>query len=363
MKAAVMRTPGKPLSIEDIYIEDPRAGEIKVRIIASGLCHTDMSAWHGYLPVSTPVVLGHEGVGIVEKVGDYVASLKPGDQVLMNALVYCGECSDCERGPYGTCSRNFSLMFGGAHKDGTTRLSKDGSAINTFFCQSAFAEYCIISHKFAVKLPYDVAPEKLVALCCGGATGIGAVLNKAKVSPGSSVVVIGCGGVGISAIMAARLSGAAKIIAIDILDSKLELVREFGATHIINSLKNNSVEAVREITGGGADFSIEATGSSDTITQAVEMIRPGGTAVVVGVPPHGTTAPIEISHLLAEKTITGSTIGSLKPQFDIPRLVELYKAGQLPVDKLIQAEYPLEKINDAFADAEKGAFIKAIIKP
>jgi aryl-alcohol dehydrogenase len=363
MKAAVLRTPGKSMTIEDIAIADPKAGEIKVKIIASGLCHTDISAWHGYLPVPLPIVLGHEGVGIVEKVGDYVTTLKPGDKVLMNALVYCGECPDCEKGPYGTCSKNFPLMFGGALKDGTSRLSKDGVAIHSFFCQSAFAEYCITDQQFAIKLPDDVAPEKLVALCCGGATGIGAILKKAKVWPGAYVAVLGCGGVGISAIMAAKLSGAAKIIAIDILDSKLKLARSFGATDIINSTRDNPVEVVREITSGGSDFSVEAIGRSDTVVQSVEMLRAGGTAVVVGAPPPGTIASIDIVQFLSEKTVTGSTIGSLKPQYDIPRLIELYKDGLLPVDKLIQAEYPLSRINEAFAAAEKGEFIKAIIKP
>jgi Zn-dependent alcohol dehydrogenase len=363
MKAAVVREPGKPMVIENIDIADPKAGEVKVKILASGLCHTDISAWHGYLPVPVPIVLGHEGVGIVEKAGDMVTSLKPGDKVLINALVYCGECPDCEKGPYGTCSKNFPLMFGGALKDGTTRLSKGGAAIHSFFCQSAFAEYCVTDQAFAVKLPDDVPAEKLVALCCGGATGIGAVLKKARVWPGAYVAVYGCGGVGISAIIAAKLSGAAKIIAIDILDNKLKLTGEFGATHTINSSKVDPVEAVREITGSGVDFSIEAIGRSDTVSQCVNMLKPGGTAVVVGAPGPGVAAAIEITGLLAEKTVTGSTIGSLKPQFDIPRLIELFKQGRLPVDRLVQAEYPLDKINEAFAAAEKSEFIKAIIKP
>jgi Zn-dependent alcohol dehydrogenase len=363
MKAAVVRTPGKPMTIEDLDIAEPKVGEVKVRILASGLCHTDIAAWHGYLPVPMPIVLGHEGVGIVEKTGDMVASLKPGDKVLINALVYCGECPDCEKGPYGTCSRNVPLMFGGGLKDGTTRLSKGGEAVHSFFCQSAFAEYCITDQAFAVKLPEDVPAEKLVALCCGGATGIGAVVRKAQVWPGAYVAVYGCGGVGISAIIAAKLSGAAKIIAIDMLDNKLKLAGEFGATHTVNSSKSNVPEIVREITGGGADFSIEAIGRSDTVSQCVDMIKPGGTAVVVGAPGPGVFAPIEITNLLVEKTVTGCTIGSLKPQSDIPRFIELYKEGRLPVDRLVQAEYSLDKINEAFEAAERGEFIKAIIRP
>jgi Zn-dependent alcohol dehydrogenase len=362
MKAAVMREPGKPLTIEDIDIAEPKAGEVKVRIAAAGICHTDITVFHGGLPVPLPIVLGHEGVGVVEKVGNNVNKIKPGDKVIINALVYCGECSFCAKGPLSTCTRNFPLMFGGAMRDGTTRLSKGKEVIHSFFCQSSFAEYSITHADFAIKVPDDLVIEKLVALCCGGATGIGAVLNKAMVYPGSQVAVLGCGGVGISSIMAARLSGALKIIAVDVNDEKLKYAESFGATHFVNAAEKNPVEAVRLISNGGVDFAIEAIGRGETIAQSLDMLKPGGKAVVIGAVPFGAKAPIDPQQLLSEKTITGSTIGTLKPQYDIPRYIELYQSGRLPVDRLIQAEFPLEKINDAIAAIEKGKFVKAIIK-
>jgi S-(hydroxymethyl)glutathione dehydrogenase / alcohol dehydrogenase len=362
MKAAIMRTPGKPLTIEDIDIAEPGAGEVKVRVTATGICHTDITVFHGGLPVPLPIVLGHEGVGVVENVGNNVKTLKPGDKVLINALVYCGECSDCAKGPLSACPRNFSLMFGGAMRDGTTRLNKGKEVIHSFFCQSSFAEYCITHEDFAIKVPDSISVEKLVALCCGGATGIGAVFNKAKVYPGSTVAVLGCGGVGISGIMAARLSGALKIIAVDVKDEKLKFAESFGATHFVNASTKNPVEAVRSLSNGGVDFAIEAVGNGETIAQSLDMLKPGGKAVVIGAVPFGIKAPIDPIQLLAEKTIAGSTIGTLKPQSDIPRYIELFQSGHLPVDRLIQAEYPLEKINEAISAIEKGDSIKAIIK-
>jgi Zn-dependent alcohol dehydrogenase len=247
-------------------------------------------------------------------------------------------------------------------RNGTTRLKKGSEAIHSFFCQSSFAEYCIAEEDFTIKLPAALEADKVVGLCCGGASGIGAVLNKARVWPGAQVTVMGCGGVGMGAIMAAKLAGAVKIIAVDTLDQKLQFARQFGATHTINAVKENAVEAVRQLTGGGTDFAIEAIGKAETIAQSLDLLRPGGTSVVVGAVPFGKKASIDPIQLLAEKTLAGSTIGTLKPHFDIPKYVELYMAGQLPIDKIIQAEFRLDQINEAIAAVERGEFIKTIIR-
>lgn len=362
MKAAVMREYGKPLTIEDIEIAKPQAGEVKVRISAVGLCHTDISVFHGGFPPPLPVVLGHEGVGVVEELGIGVTGLKQGDKVLLNSLVYCGECPNCAKGYYGACIKNGFFMFGGTMRDGTTRLKKGEEAIHSYFCQSSFAEYSITHQDFAIKVPQDLDINKLTAFCCGAATGIGAVLNRAKVWPAAEVAVLGCGVVGMGAIMAAKLSGASKIVAVDVLEYKLNLAKQFGATHSINASKDNVVDSVRLISDGGVDFAIEAIGKGETISQSLDALIPGGILVVVGAVPFGEKVSIDPVQLVGEKTIMGSIIGTLKPHYDIPRYIELYRAGQFPVDKLIQAEYPLDKINEAVTAAEKGEFLKAIIR-
>jgi len=362
MKAAVMREYGKPLTIEDIEIARPQAGEVKVHISAVGLCHTDISVFHGGFPPPLPVVLGHEGVGVVEEVGIGVTGLKQGDKVLFNALVYCGECPNCAKGYYGACIKNGFLMFGGTMRDGTTRLKKGNEAIHSYFCQSSFAEYSITHQDFLIKVPQDLDANKLTALCCGAASGIGAVFNRAKIWPAAEVAVLGCGVVGMGAIMAAKLSGATKIIAIDILENKLNLAKQFGATHTIDASKDNVVDSVRQISDGGVDFAIEAIGKGETISQSLDALKPGGTSVVVGAVPFGEKVSIDPVQLVGEKAIMGSIIGTLKPHYDIPKYIELYREGKLPVDKLIQAEYTLDKINEAITAAQKGKFLKAIIK-
>ena len=361
MKAAVMREYGKPLTIEDIEIGKPQAGEVKVKISAVGLCHTDISVSHGGFPPPLPVVLGHEGVGVIEEVGIGVTDLKPGDNVLINSLVYCGECPNCAKGNYGACVKNGFFMFGGTMRDGTTRLKKGDEVIHSYFCQSSFAEYSITHQDFAIKAPQDLDIKNLTPLCCGAASGIGAVFNRAKIWPAAEVAVFGCGVVGMGAIMAAKLSGATKIIAIDVLDHKLDFAREFGATHTVNASKDDVVESVRLLSDGGVDFAFEAIGKGETISQCLDAIKPGGTAVVVGAVPFGERASIDPVQLVGEKTIKGSIIGSLKPHYDIPKYIELYRTGQFPVDKLIQAEYPLERINEAITAAQNGEFLKAII--
>ena len=362
MKAAVLREYGKPFTIEEIQIAKPKNDEVKVKIEAIGLCHTDIAVMHGGFPAPPPVVLGHEGVGVIEEVGEWVTDLKPGDKVVITALVFDGTCPACRSGLYGACVKNGYFMFGGTMRDDTTRLSKGNEVIHSFFCQSSFAEYAVTPRDFVVKVPDDIELEKVVALCCGGSTGIGAVMNKGKVWPGASVAVYGCGVVGMGAIMAAKISGASRIIAIDIMENKLKMAKEFGATDVINAKEVNPVDAVREITGGGTNFAIECIGRIDTISQSLDMTLAGGITVDVGVAPFGAKIPIDAVQLAGEKTLMGSIIGTIKPQIDIPRFIGFYKEGRLPIDKLTQAVFPLEKINDAIKAAEEGKFLKIVIK-
>ena len=238
---------------------------------------------------------------------------------------------------------NGFLMFGGTMRDNTTRLKKGNEVIHSYFCQSSFAEYSITHQDFVIKVPQGLDVTKLTALCCGAASGIGAVFNRAKVWP------------------AAKLSGATKIIAVDVLEHKLDLAKQFGATHTINASKDNVVDSVRDISDGGVDFAIEAIGKGETISQSLDALKPGGTSVVVGAVPFGEKASIDPVQLVGEKTLMGSIIGTLKPKYDIPKYIELYRTGQFPVDKLVQAEYPLDKINEAITAAQNGEFLKAII--
>jgi len=248
--------------------------------------------------------------------------------------------------------------------DGTRRLrDKEGKEVNHFFCQSSFAEYCIVPERAAVKIDPSIPLEQVAVLGCGATTGIGAVLNTAKVEAGSSVAIFGCGGVGLSAIMGAKLVGAGKIIAVDILDNKLEMAKDLGATHTINSKKENPVEKIQELTAGGANYSFEMIGNLEVINQAFEATRPGGMVVVVGAPPAGKRLSIDPWGFLMEKVMTGSAAGSLRPRIDIPRYVELFKAGKLPLDKLISQTLPLDRVNDAFAALQGGEVARSVLIP
>ena len=360
MKAAVMRIYSEPLTIEEIDIDGPKAGEIKVKLLATALCHTDASAWHCVVPVPVPIVLGHEGVGDVVEVGEQVTTVKPGDRVVLTACCYCGHCRACSRGLFSACARLMEVDFSGMMKDGTSRLRKGDETIFHFFCQSSFAEYAIAHEEFVVKVPKDVPLEVLAPLGCGASTGLGAAINKAKVELGDKVAVFGCGGVGLSAIMGAKVAGASMIFAVDILDYKLEAAKECGATHTINAAKENALERIQLTSEGGVDHSIDAVGTEDSLVTSLSVLVPGGSAVVVGFA--APTVTIDCLTLFLERSIGGCILGSIKPHYDIPRFIQLYKDGRLPLDKLITATYSLDQINQAIADHEAGKFIKAIIK-
>lgn len=364
MKAAVLYAAGQPLQVEEISIQNPQPGEVMVRLAASGVCHSDLHVMNGDLTAPLPVVLGHEGAGVVEKVGEGVVDFTPGDHVILLWRASCGQCFFCLSGRPALCELGAGIRWSGHLADGTSRFRKGDQEIRHFAGVSAFGEFTVLPREGLVKIDREIPLEKAALVGCAVMTGVGAVINTAQVRPGQSMVVIGCGGVGLNAIQGGALAGAEKIIAVDVLENKLAYARQFGATHLINASQVDPVEAVKQATGGlGADYAFEVIGHPKTITQAYQMIRRGGTAVVVGVAPQGAELAINASSLmLEEKTLRGSLYGSCQPKLDAPRLLNLYKAGKLKLDELISRQYPLAGINDAFDALRRGDVARSIIR-
>jgi aryl-alcohol dehydrogenase len=362
IKAAVVREKGGPFVIEDVELEEPRADEILVKIVSSGLCHTDLVARMQFLPVPLPAVFGHEGAGIVERVGSQVTKVKPGDHVAPSYL-YCGSCDSCKQGRPGWCSDFRRLNFAGVRADGSLTLKKNGQGIHgSFFGQSTFATHALVTERNTVKVNPDVPLEILSPMGCGIQTGAGGVINSLHPKPGSSIAVFGIGSVGLSAIMAAVLCGCTKIIAIDILDERLKLAKEFGATHTINSGQSDPVEQIRQLTGTGVQYSLECSGIPKVLRQAVDTLMMGGTCGLIGVAPVGVEANLDMQTLLDGRTVKGIVEGDCVSDILIPQLIDLYKQGRFPFDRLIKF-YSLEQINEAAEDSEKGRTLKAVLKP
>ena len=364
MKGAVLYAAGQPLQIEELTLQNPRAGEVMVRVAAGGVCHSDLHVMNGDLNAPLPVVLGHEGAGIVEKVGSGVSDFKPGDHVVLLWRASCGECFFCLSGRPALCDLGAGIRWSGHLGDGTSRFSKGGEEIRHFAGVSSFAELTVLPREGLVKIDPDIPLQQAAVVGCAVMTGVGAVINTARVEPGASMVVVGCGGVGLNVIQGGNLAGAEKIIAVDVLDNKLEYARQFGATHTINASQVEPIEAIKELTDGrGADYAFEVIGNPRTIAQAYRMIRRGGTLVVVGVAPVTAEVSINASSLmLEEKMIRGSLYGSCVPKLDTPRILNLYKAGKLKLDELISREYPLSKINEAFDALRKGEVARSVIR-
>ncbi|MBX6378431.1 MAG: Zn-dependent alcohol dehydrogenase [Clostridia bacterium] len=362
MKAAVLHNYREPLRVQEVELLPPQKGEIKVRFAASGVCHSDYTRIRGDRPSSLPIVLGHEAAGIVEEVGPDVTDLQPGDHVVLTFLYSCGKCSYCLTGRGHLCPEGLRLLTQGTMVDGTTRLRVDGR-VAYHMVVSSFGEYGVLPERCAVKIPSDVPLDKAALVGCGVLTGTGAVLNTAKVEPGSSVVVIGCGGVGLNAIQAAALCGAGKVIAVDVVPRKLEMARQFGATHTVDASQEDPVERVRALTGGdGADYAFEVIGNPKTIRQAYDCVRRGGKAVVVGVSP--ATAEVSINAMgipFSEKVLTGSFYGSMRGGVDVARIIDLYLQKRLRLDQLVTRTYRLEQINEAFEDLERGELARGVI--
>ncbi|RFC31409.1 MAG: aryl-alcohol dehydrogenase [Candidatus Nitrotoga sp. MKT] len=365
IKAAVVRQKGGLFQIEDLVQGEPRSDEVLVRVVATGMCHTDMVARDQLYDVPLPVVLGHEGSGIVEKVGASVKKVAVGDHVVLTYM-WCGHCKPCLHGDLTYCNNFYMLNFGGVREDSSTSTyesdDKREPIHDHFFGQSSFGTFALVNERNVIKVPKDAPLELLGPLGCGIQTGAGAVMNALKVTPGSSFAAFGGGAVGLSAIMAARVAGATTIIAADVVPSRLALAMELGATHTVNSRETDPVEAVRKITGGGADFTLESSGRPAVLRQAIDALSVRGTCGIVGAPALGTEASFDVNGVMTTgKRIIGIVEGDSKPDLFIPALVELYTQGRFPFDKLVKF-YPLDQINQAAEDSEKGITIKPIIR-
>src|SRR3984893_3389489 len=362
-KAAIVRTKGGPFAVENVRIGPPTANEVLVRIVAVGICHTDAIVRDQYYPFPLPGVLGHEGAGIVEEVGANVTDVVPGDHVVLTYMS-CGQFRYCARGEPAYCSDFFMLNVGGARKDGTTgTCDAHGDSLHDhFFGQSSFGTYALAHSRNVIKVAKDVPLEILGPLGCGIQTGAGAILNALQVGVGDSVAVFGVGGVGLSAVMAARAAGAAAIIALDVTPSRLKLALELGATHAVDSAKENPVKAVRQIGGGGVDYSLDTSGKPSVLRQAIDVLGIRGTCGVVGAPPLGTEASFDINSLMIPgRSIRGICEGDSVATEFIPQLIELYRQGRFPYDRLIKF-YEFGDINTAIDDAAKGLTIKPVLR-
>lgn len=364
IRAAVTRAPRAPMSLESLELEAPRDDEVLVRLVATGICHTDLAMRDQAFPVPQPIVLGHEGAGIVERVGRAVDKVKPGDPVVMT-FNSCGHCPSCRDHLPGYCHDFFGYNFSGSRPDGSSPLSDTASRIHgNFFGQSSFATMALCHPRNVVKVPGDVALELLGPLACGIQTGAGAIINALKVGMGQSLAVFGAGSVGLAAIMAARLVGAATIIAVDMIDGRLDLARELGATHAIHAGRADPVKEIMAITGafGGVDFAFETTALMPVLRQAIDVLAPRGTCGFVGASPAGTELTVDIMHLMtAGRSLRGIVEGDSNPDVFIPRMIELYRQGGFPFDRLITF-YPFERINDAIHDSETGAVVKPVVR-
>ena len=359
-RAAVLYQPKTPMVIEELDLEDPHEGEVTVKVGAAGVCHSDYHVMIGEWSSPMPVVLGHEGAGVVEKVGPGVKNVKVGDHVILNFRPNCGWCAHCVRGQPVLCNgsqtpRN-ELFSGGS------RMSKDGATVHHFARTSCFSQYTVVQESGAVPIRHDMPLDRAALIGCSVMTGVGAVINTARVPPGSSVAVIGCGGVGLNCIQGAVLAGADRIVAVDVRQNKLDYAVDFGATDVINASNQDPVGLIHELTGGGADYAFEALGRSQTIRQAYDAVRPGGMAVVVGMAPEDDEVAVNALSLPRnEKILMGSYYGSARPWIDLPRLVNLYLAKRLHVDELVTRSYPLEQINEAYDALAAGEVARSVL--
>ncbi len=358
MKAAIFRGIGKPLTIEDIDIAQPEAHEVLIKVAASGLCHSELHVFDGSLPMPSPGVFGHEAAGIVEAVGSQVKDFAPGDHVISCLSMYCGHCKECLTGHMSICLNLNKLL-----RDPTLPpvLSKNGEPLHQGWGLAGFAEKMLVHEHGIVKIDKDIPLDLAALLGCGVTTGLGAVLNAAKVPVGSTVAVIGCGGVGINCIQGARLAGATRIIAIDRVPSKLASALKFGATDVIDASKENCVEKVMELTNGGVDYSFEVIGKKESSEQCFNMLAPGGTATLVGVIPVGTTIELMGISFLFERKIQGTMLGGNRFPIDLPNYLKLYKMGQLNLDDLVTEHIRLEDINEGYEKMKTGEGMRRII--
>lgn len=362
IKAALTREIDQ-LTIEEVELDPPKADEVLVRMRAAGVCHSDLHTYKGELRATPPIVLGHEGAGMVETVGNDVTRVQPGDRILVNWLPACETCPTCLSGRYNLCEHLPGTTFQGKLLDGTSRLKTlDGLPLKHFLSAATMSEYIVIGEASAIPLPDDVPFEVAAVIGCAVATGVGAVINTARAKVGLPAAVIGSGGIGLSAIQGCKLAGCNPIIAVDVMDSKLSFARQLGATHTINAGETDAVEALRVLTNGGPEYVFDSVGSAITVPQALEAARPGGAAIIIGL--HAGKIPVPISCLtlvLQNKRLLGSFVGSIRPRLDLPMLIDLYRAGKLQLDDLITKRYPLDDLPQAFDDMVAGNIARGVL--
>jgi aryl-alcohol dehydrogenase len=356
--AAVLRGPGEPFSFEQVTLAEPQHDELQVRISSVGICHTDLSVVGGTIPAPLPMVLGHEGAGIVEQVGSSVTGFAVGDRVALS-FASCGHCASCLGGREAYCVSFARLNFAGRRDNGTTTmLDSAGAVVNgSFFGQSSFATHAVVAARNAVKVPDGIDLDLTGPLGCGVQTGAGTVINTLKLTAGSTIVVAGTGAVGLSAIMAAAASGATKVIAVDVLESRLEKALELGATHAINGRADDVVEQILGATGGGVDFAVDTTAVPGVISNVMQATRSGGGVALLGVGKPDAAIPVLA---MSSKTIYNVVEGDAIPQTFIPQLIAMHERGVFPFDKMVTT-YPFGDIEQAVADTRSGAAVKAVL--
>lgn len=357
MKAAVLREVGKPLEIEDVQIDKPKGHEVLIRTSAVGVCHSDLHFIDGLYPYPLPTVPGHESAGIVEAVGPDVNTVKPGDKVITCLSAYCGHCAHCLTGRMSLCISSETKRG----RDEPARISREGEGMMQFLHLSSFAEQMLIHENACVAIHQEIEMDRAAVIGCAVMTGVGAVMHTASVRPGETVAVIGCGGIGLSAVNGAAIAGAGRIIAIDQVTEKLELAKHFGATDVIDASQTDAVQAIMDMTKGGVDHAFEAIGLKATAEQAFQMTARGGCATIIGMIPYGTKIEITGSDLLPERRIQGSMMGSNHFPIDMPRLVDFYNRGMLKLDELIAQRLQLNQINEAIDELRSGKLARSVI--
>ncbi len=358
MKAAVFHGPKQPLSIEDIEVDKPQDREVKIRTVASGVCHSDLHFVDGLYPYAAPAVLGHEAAGIVEEVGRQVTYVKPGDHVIACLSVYCGGCEQCMSGHPNRCTNKAATQRDPKDKP---RLSQKGKLINQFLDVSSYCERMLLHENAIVKISDDIPLDRAALVGCGVTTGVGAVLNTAKVEPGSTVAVFGCGGVGLAAIQGARIAGARKIIAVDMFEGKLAMAKRLGATDTVDASSSDPIDEIKKLTGGGVDYAFEAIGLKKAAEQAFNALRPGGTATVIGMIPVGQKVELDGFMFLTERKLQGSNMGSNRFRIDMPRYLDFYLQGRLKLDEMISRRGKLEDVNEAFRAMKAGEVARTVL--
>ncbi len=358
MKAAIFHGPHRKMTVEDVAIANPGPREVLIRTAAVGLCHSDLHFIDGHHAFDAPAILGHEAAGVVEKVGADVRGLEPGDHVITCLSVFCGHCNHCTSGRPYNCDHQDETRRGPTEPP---RLAQGGRQIHQFYELSAFAEQMLVHEHAVVKIRRDMPLDRAALIGCAVTTGMGAVTNTARVEVGATVAVIGCGGVGLSAINGAAIAGAGRIIAVDVQPEKLALARSFGATDTLDASTCDPVEAVRELTKGGVDYAFEALGRKQTAEQAFDMLGRSGVATIIGMVPEGQRIEVDGAALLYDRRIQGSNMGSNRFRVDMPRYVDFYLAGRLHLDRMIASRIGLDQINEGFDTLRSGRFARSVI--